>query len=143
MRSEVPHKMISCQVVLQNDLSLSLFKTNPQCSFNRTCLVELEMYCRFMDLPGGLSMRRGSSERKNAIVSQGRKSTQTALQSLMRSPDFENERPIVHITQWQSASTARTVLYLNISHCNKIAMRFSFSACVLQCSRNSSLRVEL
>lgn len=81
----------------------------------------------------------GHLKRKNAFITPGRKSTQAAPRSLMRSPDFENERPIMHITQWQSVPTARTLLYWNILHCSKITTRIPLRAFVLQKSRNQGL----
>lgn len=70
----------SSHVVSPIDVSLFLE------SFGRTWLVELERRCCCLDLPGGLSMRRGSSERKKECDRVTREEKHTDC--IMGPPDF-------------------------------------------------------
>lgn len=60
------------------------------CSFGRTWPVDLKLKTcsRCMNLPGGLSMRRGSSERKKECNRFTREEKAHRQHSLMYSPDF-------------------------------------------------------
>lgn len=69
LRMENSQRIRSRQVTWQHDSSLFIT------IFSMTWLVDVkwEMCSQCMELPGGLSMRRGSSERKNAIIPPGQK----------------------------------------------------------------------
>lgn len=99
-------------------------------------LADLKLKMCTIDLPGGLSMRRGSSVREECDhFTRDEKAHRQSAGGLMHSPDYGNEKAIIHITNvvhiWESAPTWRMFFYQNIFYCNKVntAVTFLFAHC--------------
>lgn len=104
-------------------------------------LDEFEKWCGFMDLPGGLSMRRGSSERKNAIITHGEaKSTDGSAEPNVFTWFFKSHK--AHNTV-VACFYRKLGLHSSDLHGNKISMTFSLSARRLQKSRKPWTEMEL
>lgn len=81
-------------------------------------------------------MRRGSSVREECDhFTRDEKAHSQSACGLMHSPDYGNEKAIIHITNvvhiWESAPTWRMFFYQNIFYCNKVntAVTFLFAHC--------------
>lgn len=81
-------------------------------------------------------MRRGSSEREECDhFTRDEKAHRQSAGGLMHSPDYGNEKAIIHITNvvhiWESAPTWRMFFYQNIFYYNTVntAVTFLFAHC--------------